>query len=252
MTHKVLVVFIIVLSLFSCKNNKKDTNFQIDIAIDGVPNGRKAFLKKQVDRKIIVLDTVMIKDGKFSFKGKIKEPLIFGIFIDSIKRGGIFPFVNVNDHVKIIAYKDSLNKSKIEGSKLHDELTQLRVQKENLGKETQKFLPEYKKANEAKDTVTMNRINKLVKKMNNELIDRDWNYVKTHTDSYIAPLVFTGLMANPKFKDSVRIVFNSFSENIKKSDLSKPIKQYFEYLDKLEEKNKEPVVSKPVESPNKK
>jgi len=234
-----LITSIIILIITSCndKKNIDNNNFQINVTVDKVSDGTKAILKKQIDRKITNIDTAVVKNGKFSFEGNIKEPVIFGIFIDSIKRGGIFPFIGLNDKVTVIAYKDSLIKSKITGSNLHDELTRLRNMRKELSDQTQQYLPEFKKANEAKDTVTMNRINKEVKKISNEMSENDWAYVKSHPDSYISPLVFNGLMTNPSYKDSVKIVFNNFSETIKKSDLAKPIREYFDSLDKQNNKS---------------
>ena len=230
---RTLILISLFLFLISCNKNKSTTsdNYQIDVDIAGIPDGTKAIIKKQENKTIINLDTAYVKNGKFSFKGTIKEPIIFGIFIDSIKRGGIFPFVGLNDKISVIAYKDSLNKSIIKGSKLHDELTRLRKKRDELSKQTQKYLPEFQKANQAKDTVTINRINKEVKKISNKMDANDWSYVKSHPDSYITPLVFNGLMTKPKYKDSVKIVFNSFSDKIKNSNMAKPIKEYFDFLD---------------------
>ena len=245
MKHLFFILLVITI-LSSCKTNKDDkNNFQIDVSIQDIPNGRKAILKKQVNRKIVNLDTAIVKDGKFSFKGNIKEPLIFGIFIDSIKKGGLFPFTGIGDHITIEAYKDSLVKSKISGSKLHDELTRLRKKRDELSNKTKKFLPEFQKANRAKpkDTATINSINKKVKAIRDEMVLNDWNYVKSHPKSYVTPLVFNGLMTNPKFKDSVKIVFDSFDDKIKKSDLAKPIKNYFDFIDKQKKaKTKKPTV----------
>jgi len=242
--NKLLYTLLILVGLISCNSTKKDsskTNFQIDVSINDVPDGRKAILKKQFDREIINIDTATIKNGKFSFKGSIKEPLIFGIFIDSLKRGGIYPFVNLNDHVTVVAYKDSLVKSKISGSKLHDELTRLRKKRDELTKQTKKFLPGFQKANQENDTVTINRINKEVKKISTKLDLNDWNYVKTHPSSYVTPLVFNGLMTKREYKDSIQVVFDSFDDKIKNSDLAKPIRDYFEFLEKQKTKeNKAP------------
>ena len=238
---KSIIIVLIILTIISCKKENSH-NFQIDVTINDIPDGRKVFLKKQEGRAVVNIDTTIVKDGNFSFKGNIKEPVILGIFIDSIKRGGIFPFINVNDHVKIIAYKDSLNKSEVSGSKLNDELNKLRKVREELTAQTQKYLPEFQKANEANDTVTKNRINKEVKKISNQMALNDWNYVKNNPDSYISPLVFKSLMTNPQYKDSIRIVFNNFTDKIKKAKISKPITDYFDYLDKSK--------AKPVTVPN--
>jgi len=230
--QKILLIAILIMaSLSSCNKANKD-GFQIDVNINDIPNGRQVILKKQVDRQVVNVDTTTIENGKFTFKGSIKEPIIFGIFIDSIKRGGLFPFIDVNDHIVITANKDSLQKAKMTGSKLNDELTKMRKKREVLTAESQKYFPEYQKANQEKDTASINRINKAIKKISNKIAANDWDFVKKNPNSYVAPMIFNGLMTNPTYKDSVKIVFNTFSEKIKKSELSKPIRDYFDYLEK--------------------
>jgi hypothetical protein len=243
MKNSILLASLIIL-LFACDKNTSKNNYQIDVTINNITDGTKVFLKKQENRTITKLDSTFVENGKFSFKGNIKEPIIFGIFIDSIKRGGVFPFVGINNHVIIEAFKDSLNKSKITGSELHNELTRLREIRDKLTKQTQKFLPEFQKANQDKDSVAIDRINKKVKKISNQMDANDWNYVKSHPDSYITPLVFNGLMTKPKYKDSIKIVFNNFSDKIKNSTLANPIRKYFDFLDKQKEKKSSNTSSK--------
>lgn len=227
---KVLFISLILLLTYSCNN--KTEGFKIDVTIDDVPDGRKVFLKKQVEGKIVTLDTVLVQNNKFTFEGTIKEPVILGIFVDEVNRGAIFPFIDVNDHITITAYKDSLVKSKITGSILNTELTRLREAREKLTVETQKLLPEFQKATQTKDTATVNKINIQVKAISDEMASNDWDFIKNNPDSYISALVLTGLMSNPKYKDSLNIVFNKFSDKIKKAELSKPIRDYFDFLDK--------------------
>lgn len=226
---QLIILTAIVLSIFSCNSSKN--GYQIDVTINNVPDGRKVLLKMRSEGRVINLDSTLIKQGKFSFKGRIKEPLIFGIFIDSLKQG-VFPFVNTNDHVSIIAYKDSLTKSKITGSKLHDLLSEMRHKRDLLTQKSKSYLPAFQKAYEAKDTVETKRINVEVKKIAIQMAKNDWNFVKSHPNSFVTPLIFNGLMSNPNYKDSIQIVFNTFSEKIKTSSLSKPIRTYISALEK--------------------
>ncbi len=240
---KIIIISLILLISISCKDGNK-SGFKIDVAINDVPDNRKVFLKKQVDGKIIILDSTIVKNGKFTFTGKIEEPVILGVFIDSINRGAIFPFIDVNDQIKVTAYKDSLTKSKIVGSELNTELTRLRDKRAILTAESKKFLPDFQKANLAKDTIAIKRINKKIKAISDKMALNDWNYTKRNPDSYVSTLVFQGLMSNPQYKDSLNIVFNSFSDKVKNSNLSKPVRDYFDYLDKQ--------LNKSLETPNKK
>ncbi len=52
---------------------------------------------------------------KFEFEGEIDRPIVYGIYIEEIK--GLIGVFMENDTIYIEAYKDSLAKSKITGSK---------------------------------------------------------------------------------------------------------------------------------------
>ncbi len=241
--QKIILIVILTIISYSCSK----PGYRIDVKIDGIPNGRKVLLKKQENRKIINVDSTTVQNGKFSFNGEIKEPVIFGIFIDSIKNIGIMPFVNVNSKISIIAYKDSLNKSKITGSKLNDELVRLRDGRAIISEKSQGYIQEYQEARKANDTATINRINSEMRTIYNKVAANDWNYVKNNPNSYVTPMVFGNVMTNPIYKDSIKDVFEGFSDEIKNSELAKPIREYFDYLEK--QKNIPPM-PKAISAPN--
>jgi len=227
--QKIILLLILVIISFSCE---KEKGYEIDVTVNGFTDGKKVILKKQIDRVPTVIDSTTIKNGKFSFKGELTEPVIFGIFIDNNEKDGIFPFVGITDKVTVIAQKDSLMKSKITGSKLNDELTRLRDERNVSRKKMDAFLPEFQGAEKTNDTATIKRIKNDIRIIQDELLNKDWDYVKSNPNSFISPLIFNGIMANPKFRDSSKIVFDSFSDEIKKSDAAKHIIKYFDMVGK--------------------
>lgn len=227
--QKIILLLILVIISFSCE---KEKGYKIDVTVNGFADGKKVVLKKQINRIPTVIDSTTIKNGKFIFKGELKEPAILGIFVEGNDKDGIFPFVGVTDKITVIAQKDSLVKSKITGSKLNDELTRLRDERDISRKKIDAFLPEYQGAEKTNDTVTIKRIKNDIKVIQDELLTKDWDYVKSHPNSYLSPLIFNGIMANPKFRDSSKIVFDGFSDAIKKSDMVKPIVKYFDMIGK--------------------
>lgn len=241
--QKIILIVILAIISYSCS----EPGYRIDVKIDGIPDGRTVLLKKQENRKIVNVDTTTVKDGKFSFKGEIKEPILFGIFIDSIKDIGIMPFVDVNSKISVIAYKDSLNKSKITGSKLNDELTKLRDDRAIISEKSKGYIQEYQEARKVNDTAVINRINAEMRTIYDKVAANDWKYVKNNPNSYVTPMVFNNVMTNPIYKDSIKDVFDGFSEEIKNSELAKPIRDYFQYLEK---QKSVPPMPKAISAPN--
>jgi len=229
-----LALLLLIIIAFSCK---KENGFQIDTKIEGISNGTIATLKTRTGNIIKVIDSTTVENGKFSFKGTIEEPIMFGIFIDSTK-SGIFPFIDVNDKISIEAYKDSLHFSKITGSKLNNELLTMRKEREAIESKGKPLMDDYITAKSKKDTIAMQNIRKKMGEIGDESLNSEWNYLKTHPNSFLVPIIFEDIMANPKFKDSVRIVFESFSQEIQNSKLAKKSRDYLIYLESNKKKFK--------------
>ena len=221
---KIALLLIIVLIAVSCKQEKTKN---IVAEITGVPDGRMVILKKQVDGKIVNIDTTKVVNGKFGFAFKPKEPMVVGIFIDSIRQG-IFPLIDPKDKISIKADKDSLLKAKITGSKLNDDLTNLRKFRDEHTAKIMSKSAEFRKAQQANDTATLNRLNKEAREVQKVIAQHEWQYIKTHPNSFVTPMVLGGFIHNPQYKDSVKIVFDNLSDKVKNSKIAANLKKYFE------------------------
>ncbi len=221
---KIFLLLSIALIAFSCKQEKKET---IVAEVKGVPDGRQVILKKQVDGKIVGIDTTTVKNGKFGFAFQPKEPIVVGIFIDSIRQG-IFPLMDTKDVIYIKADKDSLVKAKITGSKLNDDLTGLRKFRDEHTAKIMSKSAIFRKAQQEKDTATINKLNKEARAVQKTIAEHEWQYVKTHPNSYVTPMVLGSFIRDPQYKDSVKIIFDNLSDDVKNSNISKNLKKYFE------------------------
>ncbi|HFS67353.1 MAG TPA: DUF4369 domain-containing protein [Flavobacteriia bacterium] len=221
---KALLLLTILLVTIACKQEKKET---IIAEVKGIPDGRRVILKKQVDGKVIGIDTTTVKNGKFGFVFQPEEPMVVGIFIDSIRQG-IFPLIDVKDMITIKADKDSLVKAKITGSKLNDDLNMLRTFRDKQTASIMAKSDAFRKAQQEKDTATINKLNKEARAIQKVIAENEWKYVKTHPNSYVTPMVLGGFLRDPQYKDSVKVVFDNLSDKVKNSTIAKNIKKYFE------------------------
>lgn len=221
--NKIIVILIISLLTYSCNNGSGNIN----VTINDVPDGRKVTLKKQVDGKIKNIDSTSIQNGKFSFNTKFTEPMVFGVFIDSLEQG-IYPLMDVTDKVSIVAYKDSLHKSVITGSKMHSELTDLRKMRFDLSKSMSAFTKEFQEARKVNDTAKINEINAKARTIQAKISSNEWSYIKANPNSYVSPMILSGLIQDPNYKDSIKPAFDGFSEEVKNSSLAKQLKEYLE------------------------
>ncbi len=239
--QKIIVILVLAILSFSCKQEPK--GFSINTSIEGLKDGTKVYLKLNKERKITTIDSTIVKNGKFSFNGTIKEPVVFGIFMDSI-RDGIFPFIGKHDQVKILVHKDSLRDAIITGSAVNVELDEMKAKSKVIELEGKALNASYLVAKKANDTATINNIKKEFGKLRDRTLMQDWAFIKSHPNSYLTPMIFEKLMASPKYKDSIKPVFLGFSEEIQNSDLAKKIRDYINFLDKKKKEVKTPSLDK--------
>lgn len=225
--YKIIIASFLFL-FFSCKSPENNIN----VDIKGVADGKKVWLKKQLDDgKVIVIDSTIVKDQKFGFYKKIEEPIIYGIFIDSIK-GGIYPLIDIQDKISIIAYKDSLTKSKVTGSKLYDDLTRLRIFRDQNIKQIRKLRRSLKLLH-PKDTAAFSALRSKIYSFSNQIFVNDWKYANKNPNSVVSVMVLSKMNLNPFSMDSLKNTFDKLNENVKNSMYAKQIKKKFENIEKM-------------------
>lgn len=222
--YKIIIASFLFL-FFSCKSPENNIN----VDIKGVKDGKKVWLKKQLDDgKIIVIDSTIVKDHKFGFYKKIEEPIIYGIFIDSLK-GGIYPLIDVQDKISIIAYKDSLAKSKVTGSKLYNDLTNLRVFRDQNIKHIRKLRRNLKLLN-PKETAAFSALRSKIYSFSNQIFVNDWKYANENPNSVVSVMALSKMNLNPFSKDSIKNAFDKLDESVKNSMYAKQLKKVFENI----------------------
>lgn len=142
----------LLITAISC--NKKHEGFTINGTLKG-PENALVLLNKRDEAKIVAIDSVEVKDGKFSFKNKIDMPEMF--FITVKDKPGIFPFFAENGELSMTLYADSLDKSVLTGSATQDEYTAYRKQENTFYAKMDIAYRQYMQAREANDSVLMKK-----------------------------------------------------------------------------------------------
>jgi peroxiredoxin len=143
------LVAALLLSFISC-NQKKEGQYTVNGTITGQDTGW-IFLKKREEAKWVTKDSTQIKEGKFTFTGKIGLPEMFYLSLKG--REGNFPFFIENSSLAVKAFADSLDKSEVTGSATHDLYKSFLHQDDLFNKKLENLYTQYMAAKEANDTV---------------------------------------------------------------------------------------------------
>lgn len=115
---KTQIIFIIsIVVLFSCKPSTTNTEgeYEVIVKAEGVYDGLRAYLiKVENGRNITATDTAIVFNGAFRFKGNINGAKMRALKIDGV-RGQTSVFIEPGI-INVEIYKDSIHKSKIEGT----------------------------------------------------------------------------------------------------------------------------------------
>lgn len=240
---RILLLLTVVAVLFSC--NKAGVNeYIISGTVKGIADGKTVVLEKQDETgQLKPIDTVKVKDGKFTIKGSAKEPEIMLLQIEALQ--GKVPFVLENGDIEVIVDKDSLQKSKLSGTFNNDVFSKFNVDVAKFQKESQKKLMAFqntnmakmKAAQEAKDTVSINKLIKQYQAIQKEGMDFYVKFAESNPKALLSALIVDSMLNDPT-ADLARAkkIFASFDAELKKY---KPGKSIQSKLDKLAK----PVVS---------
>ncbi len=112
----VSLILAVLFSVISC-NTKKTDGYTIEGTISGADTGW-VMLKKRSEGKMITSDSVKIKDGKFTFTGKVEMPEM--VYLKLKNTDGALPFFLENAAITLKTFADSIDKSVVTGSKSQD------------------------------------------------------------------------------------------------------------------------------------
>jgi len=228
---KKLILFMFsVLSFYSCEKRSGKINsdgFLLIGTIENISNNKKVYLKTQENGVLTILDSTIIINGKFEFKGNIDKPMIYGIYLDSLN-DAIGVFIE-NKTITIEAYKDSLASSKISGSKTNDDYLDF-VKQSNIIISKMNFLfPEFQKARAENNVKKLEDINNKMQAINDENTIFTLKYAKQHPDSYIGAMALQSVISIPSIhRDTIAKIYNNFSEYVKKGDFAIKTKLFLE------------------------
>jgi peroxiredoxin len=180
----VLLILSLFFLVYSC--NKAETlpsnTYEINGSAKGVYNGIRAYLKNVDDiRNEIIIDTAIVMNEAFSFKGKVSNASMRVITINSIT--GSLPFILEPGKTKIEIYKDSIYYSKIDGTLNNETYNIYRLEYRKKVGALKEINKQIKEARSTKDTTLYKvLIAKSIEK-NKELVLFSHDFIEKHPDS---------------------------------------------------------------------
>ena len=246
---KKIIVFLVFSSkLIACSNVGKD-EFILNGSIEGVPDGKVVVLERYDDSLgSIAVDTAKIKAGKFTFKGKIIEPEMHSLRVESVQNNSYVIIENGEIDLEIV--KDSTFKNKISGTYNNDQLSEFNQKgianekkKKEFGK---KFQAKFLLAQNQKDTATMKKIQVDYENLEKGIKNDTEEYLKSHPKALISALLVKSLFG--EFEPDIAKIeklFNGLDKSVQDSKVGKSIRKNLNDFKTVKEGRRAPEFSAP-------
>lgn len=192
----------------------------------------KAFLIINDNGKVKV-DSVMIVNSKFEFKGSTPSPTDANIRIRHTldKNSGAAPkkdaksFLLDNENISFVTSTDSISKAVITGSTLTDESVKVDNYLRPVYDQYQKLDDEFKSQPEAKkqDKDYIKTLEARAKVIADEIVAAKLKYVKENPDQYMSVMALNSTLAPGFDAIAAEKVFLGINENLRNSYLGKKV-----------------------------
>jgi len=223
-----ILIFALIVTLSAC-NTRKSNEYVINGKIEGKFSGN-VYLQKNADGQFQILDTAIVENGKFRFKGIIETPDIYYIGIDEARFVGFF---NEASEIKITFNIDSLNKPEVEGSVSDNEYRKYLKTMDEYQSSQIGIYTRYNEAARTKDSAQMKLIEKEMEDLDakQKLILVD--YIKNNPSSFVSPYIAMRHSYELDLAD-LRNIISSLDSKVKKSSFSVMLEERIAILESVE------------------
>lgn len=208
---------IVFLLLISCQEKSSGEEYKINGIAKNMPDSTKVLLYMQPET-LVVVDSALVMNEEFQFKGKVNRPTLTHIRIISSKDNKTFWLEN--NEIDIEGEKGIFLDAQITGSKTQKEAELLAKRKDSIFKEMEKL----------EDKITADNRDSLFV-IYERMIDAESiinsDFVEDYPDSYES---LTRLYRSKERlgRDRTTKVFSLLAENLKSTDEGKAIKEFIE------------------------
>lgn len=206
---------VIVLLITSCKTEVKSDGYVINGNAKEIYNGIRVFLRTlDQNNRPIDIDTAIVMNEKFTFKGKVLGPEMCYLTINSVK--GNLPIIVENSEMTIDVNKDNLASSLVQGSKINEALNAFNKKMSLLNEKRREISLALREAAQANDNDKTTALNKDLSDLNLEMTNSPIEFIKNNTDNYYS-LILIETMIRRKNVEINKIIefYNGLDEDLK-------------------------------------
>jgi len=214
-------------TIVSCSNN---SDLTVNGTVDGLESGNFIIAKIE-NNKPTNIDTVEVKDGKFTYTEKL-ESADFRLFIlQENPQKGMFMFVG-NDNITLTATLDSLDKADIKGSDSQDTYSGLIEKFKKVQEEKGKLYQEAQMAQMQKDSIKLESLKDAIELNDKKAEKVVYDFAKANNNSPLAPWALNTIIQKFEF-ETINPIYEGLGTEAKDSKYGVELKERLAKMAKL-------------------
>jgi peroxiredoxin len=227
---KIAILLFAAVTLIACKKE----GYEITGLVKGVENGKKVFMESQGDEGPVAIDTAVVENEKFTFKGKLKDGIELA-FVRVETLNGSVPFILEDGDINVEFNKDTIQLSKIGGSKNNAKFQSYNDDSRVIFKKMMKFQEANQQkmmaAQQTQDTATVNSLMKEYNKFQDEMNEQSKTFITKNPDAFISGLLLENfLMRNSLTPEEVKGYYEKLDKTVLDTKSGKNIKKMLDAL----------------------
>jgi len=219
--------YLIFISIWIAGCGTPQDGYNIKVNIEGL-NERSAKLQRRIDSEFITIDSSQIRNGSFTFKGKIDNPEMCYVYISDT-----LPYIRFfieNSRINIEAHVDSLRNPKIEGSKSQQLIEAYNELIKPYEDQLQEAYQDYRKAYMNRDTARIGKMEAQFDYISDKQKITSLKFVKENSNSEVGPYLVWGTLAYDLEVSELEAISREFSGELVESIYVRQINDYIRTL----------------------
>lgn len=248
---KIITAIALIAMLVSC-NKETQNGYEISGTANGIENGKKVFIQiMDINNQPKSIDTAVVSNEKFEFKGDLKEVDLAYIKFELDKS---MPFFLEKGKIDIVFDKDSTFKSTVKGTYNNDLFTNFNQKSNELANEITTFkkdnLTKLETAKANKDNATIKEImisyKKLTVDYQEKLNQYSEEFIKENNNAILSSLLLENFIKQKHLEATkIQEYYNSLTDEVKNSKSGLRVKKLLDAVTSVEIGKKAPNFSAP-------
>jgi thiol-disulfide isomerase/thioredoxin len=226
-------ILTLVLLVTSCNSESKRDSYVINGQAKGIYNGIRVHLRTlDQNNRQIDIDTAVVINEKFTFKGSVPDPELVYLFINSVK--GNLPIILENSDMTINIDKNNLADSKVSGTKTNEALHTFSKKINTINEKRRDLSMALREAAQTNDRDKTTALNNDLASINLEMSNYPFEFISENRDNYYALILIETMLNNKNIElDKLIDTFNSLDGALKDSNKGKGVLAQIETNQKI-------------------